>query len=44
MARPKSKSHIGEKHNRLTILEQHSIKKSVYFTVKCDLWEYKESS
>jgi len=36
MARPKSKSHVGEKHNRLTILEQHSEKKAVYFTVKCD--------
>ena len=42
MARPKSKSHVGEKHNRLTILEQHSIKKSVYFTVKCECGNIKK--
>jgi len=42
MVRPKSKSHIGEKHNRLTILEQHSEKKSVYFTVKCDCGNIKK--
>ena len=42
MARPKSKSHIGEKYNRLTILEQHSEKKSVYFTVQCDCGNIKK--
>ena len=42
MARPKSKSHVGEKHNRLTILEQHSIKKSVYFTVQCECGNIKK--
>ena len=36
MARPKSKSHVGEKYNMLTILDQHSEKKSVYFTVQCE--------
>ena len=42
MARPKSKSHVGEKYNRLTILEQHSIKKSVYFTVQCECGNIKK--
>ena len=36
MARPRSKSHIGEKYNKLTILDQHSEKKAVYFTVQCE--------
>jgi len=42
MPRPRSKSHIGEKYNRLTILEQHSEKKSVYFTVKCECGNIKK--
>jgi len=42
MPRPRSKSHIGEKHNRLTILEQHSEKKSVYFIVKCECGNIKK--
>jgi hypothetical protein len=36
MARPRSISHVGEKYNKLTILEQHSEKKAVYFTVQCE--------
>jgi hypothetical protein len=42
MARPKSKSHIGEKYNMLTILDQHSEKKSVYFTVQCECGNIKK--
>ena len=42
MARPKSKSHVGEKYNKLTILEQHSEKKSVYFTVQCECGNIKK--
>lgn len=42
MPRPRSKSHIGEKYNRLTILEQYSEKKSVYFTVKCECGNIKK--